>query len=65
MFQPPYGLFSIQEQLSERDWLKAIGAEEEGSDDDTGAGYVEETPSKKGKGNQNKFLRQIILVIRC
>ena len=32
--------------------MKAIGAEEEGSDDDTGAGYVEETPTKKGKGKQ-------------
>ncbi len=33
--------------------MKAIGAEEEGSDDDTVAALVEEeSPSKKGKGKQ-------------
>jgi len=41
---------TYQEQLSERDWLKAIGAEEEGSDSDGAGGYEEQTPSKKGRG---------------
>jgi len=46
---------TYQEQLSERDWLKAIGAEEEGSDSD---GY-EQTPSSKkpgggGRGGKKK-----------
>lgn len=40
-----------QEQLSERDWLKAIGAEdEEGSDEYTEDGEV----SKRGKGKKKK-----------
>ena len=30
---------TYQEQLSERDWLKAIGAEEEGSDSDGAGGH--------------------------
>merc|ERR1711892_980074 len=39
---------TYQEQLSERDWLKAIGADdEEEGEDGTGDGYVEETPKKK------------------
>merc|ERR1712106_575964 len=39
---------TFQEQLSERDWLKAIGADdEEEGEDGTGDGYVEETPKKK------------------
>jgi len=46
---------TYQEQLSERDWLKAIGAEEDGSEDDgvydmTG----EETPSKKKKSKKKR-----------
>merc|ERR1712228_597606 len=39
---------TYQEQLSERDWLKAIGAEEDDDEDDNPAGsYYEETPKKK------------------
>merc|ERR1719495_606330 len=39
---------TYQEQLSERDWLKAIGAEEDEDEDDNPAGsYYEETPKKK------------------
>ena len=41
--------------------MKAIGAEEEGSDDDTGAGYVEETPTKKGKGKQIHNTYQLLI----
>ena len=39
---------TYQEQLSERDWLKAIGAEEDPSDSDSYEADV--SPSKKGKG---------------
>jgi len=39
---------TYHEQLSEKDWLKAIGAEEEDSDD-APTGYQEETPRKKKK----------------
>jgi len=41
---------TYQEQLSERDWLKAIGAEDEEGEDEqvlAAEGYVEETPKKK------------------
>jgi len=39
---------TYQEQLSEREWLKAIGAEEDDDEDDNPAGsYYEETPKKK------------------
>jgi len=40
---------AYQEQLSERDWLKAIGAEEEGEEDGDGdiPEYQEESPKKK------------------
>merc|ERR1719509_252131 len=42
---------TYQEQLSERDWLKAIGAEEDGggSSDDNRYADLDETPSKKVK----------------
>merc|ERR1711936_84230 len=36
-----------QEQLSEKDWLKAIGAEEEGSDEGVPSGLQEDTPKRK------------------
>merc|ERR1712113_1308670 len=42
------GEVTYHEQLSEKDWLKAIGAEEEDSDD-APSGYQEETPRKKKK----------------
>merc|ERR1712059_246959 len=38
---------TYQEQLSERDWLKAIGAEDEEGEEEDVSGYVEETPKKK------------------
>merc|ERR1712012_994262 len=40
---------TYQEQLSERDWLKAIGAEDEGSSDDNKYAELDDTPSKKKK----------------
>merc|ERR1711915_65747 len=42
---------TYQEQLSEREWLKAIGAEEDDDEDDNPAGsyYYEETKKKKSK----------------
>lgn len=47
---------AYQEQLSEKDWLKAIGAEEEGgsSDDDRYSNMDAETPSKKKKKNKKR-----------
>merc|ERR1711953_1663333 len=39
---------TYHEQLSEKDWLKAIGAEEEDSDD-APSGFQEDTPKKKKK----------------
>merc|ERR1711981_1249072 len=39
---------TYHEQLSEKDWLKAIGAEEEESDD-APTGFQEDTPKKKKK----------------
>merc|ERR1711997_1360102 len=39
---------TYQEQLSEKDWLKAIGAEEEESDE-APSGFQEDTPKKKKK----------------
>merc|ERR1719450_1725041 len=38
---------TYQEQLSERDWLKAIGAEEDEDEEDATGGFPEETPKKK------------------
>merc|ERR1719209_2433514 len=38
---------TYQEQLSERDWLKAIGAEEEDSDEGVPSGLQEDTPKRK------------------
>merc|ERR1712121_342849 len=38
---------TYQEQLSERDWLKAIGAEEDEDEDDAKGGLPEETPKNK------------------
>merc|ERR1712002_801899 len=38
---------TYQEQLSERDWLKAIGAEEEEDDEELPGSYQDETPKKK------------------
>merc|ERR1719285_1458065 len=40
---------TYQEQLSERDWLKAIGAEDEGSSDDNKYAELDDTPSKNKK----------------
>merc|ERR1719412_1991223 len=40
---------TYQEQLSERDWLKAIGAEDEGSSDDNKYAELDDTPSKGKK----------------
>merc|ERR1711990_571715 len=46
---------TYQEQLSERDWLKAIGAEEDGgSSDDNRYADLDETPSKKAKKSKKK-----------
>jgi len=44
---------TYQEQLSERDWLKAIGADEGSGDSDEGGGY-EDTPKKRGKGKKKR-----------
>merc|ERR1739844_346720 len=38
---------TYQEQLSEKDWLKAIGAEEEDSDEGVPSGLQEDTPKRK------------------
>merc|ERR1712242_679816 len=38
---------TYQEQLSERDWLKAIGAEEDEDEEDATGAFPEETPKKK------------------
>lgn len=38
---------TYQEQLSERDWLKAIGAEDGEDEEEDISGYVDETPKKK------------------
>merc|ERR1711997_672574 len=38
---------TYQEQLSERDWLKAIGAEEDEDEEDITGAFPEETPKKK------------------
>jgi len=38
---------TYQEQLSERDWLKAIGAEEDEDEEDVTGAFPEETPKKK------------------
>eukprot|EP00088_Acartia_fossae_P015248 TRINITY_DN18323_c0_g1_i1.p1 TRINITY_DN18323_c0_g1~~TRINITY_DN18323_c0_g1_i1.p1 ORF type:complete len:1190 (+),score=494.76 TRINITY_DN18323_c0_g1_i1:54-3572(+) len=46
---------TYQEQLSERDWLKAIGAEEDPSDSDSYE--ADPSPSKKGKGRGGKKKR--------
>merc|ERR1719193_1624101 len=46
---------TYQEQLSERDWLKAIGAEEDGSEDDGVYDMTnEDTPSKKKKSKKKR-----------
>jgi SWI/SNF-related matrix-associated actin-dependent regulator of chromatin subfamily A protein 2/4 len=46
---------TYQEQLSERDWLKAIGAEEEGSEEDEVYGLTDEaTPLKKKKSKKKR-----------
>merc|ERR1712115_642687 len=44
---------TYQEQLSERDWLKAIGPEDEGSSDDNKCAELDDTPSK-GKKKKKK-----------
>merc|ERR1711862_779335 len=38
---------TYQEQLSERDWLKAIGADEDEDEEDVTGAFPEETPKKK------------------
>jgi SWI/SNF-related matrix-associated actin-dependent regulator of chromatin subfamily A protein 2/4 len=38
---------TYQEQLSEKDWLKAIGAEEDEDEEDITGAFPEETPKKK------------------
>merc|ERR1712227_967701 len=48
---------TYHEQLSEKDWLKAIGAEEEDSDD-APSGYQEETPKKKKKADR-RFMKKM------
>merc|ERR1712066_433301 len=45
---------TYQEQLSERDWLKAIGAEEDEDEEDITGAFPEETPSKKKKSSKKK-----------
>jgi len=51
---------AYQEQLSEKDWLKAIGAEEEGESGDSddgaggGGGGYDDTPKKRGGGGKKK-----------
>jgi len=46
---------TYQEQLSERDWLKAIGAEEDGSEDDGVYDMTDDTtPSKKKKSKKKR-----------
>merc|ERR1711909_129135 len=46
---------TYQEQLSERDWLKAIGAEEDGSEDDGAYDITDDTtPSKKKKSKKKR-----------
>merc|ERR1712112_94276 len=46
---------TYQEQLSERDWLKAIGAEEDGSDEDGVYDMTDDTtPSKKKKSKKKR-----------
>merc|ERR1711988_237331 len=42
------------EQLSERDWLKAIGAEDEGSSDDNKYAELDDTPSKGKKKKKRR-----------
>merc|ERR1712242_121988 len=44
---------TYQEQLSERDWLKAIGAEEDEDEEDATGAFPEETPKKKGRGGSS------------
>ena len=45
---------TYQEQLSERDWLKAIGAEDEGSSDDNKYAELDDTPSKNKKKKKRR-----------
>merc|ERR1719167_377334 len=45
---------TYQEQLSERDWLKAIGAEDEGSSDDNKYAELDDTPSKGKKKKKRR-----------
>merc|ERR1719340_225590 len=45
---------TCQEQLSERDWLKAIGAEDEGSSDDNKYAELDDTPSKGKKKKKRR-----------
>merc|ERR1712223_2236958 len=60
---------TYQEQLSERDWLKAIGAEDEGSSDDNKYAELDDTPSKgkkkRKKGNKKlcKKMKKLIEVV--
>merc|ERR1712209_52494 len=45
---------TYQEQLSEGDWLKAIGAEDEGSSDDNKYAELDDTPSKGKKKKKRR-----------
>merc|ERR1719229_1674715 len=56
---------TYQEQLSERDWLKAIGAEEDEDEEDATGAFPEETPKKKKRGNKKmiKKMKKFLEVV--